>query len=110
MDETDIIKVEDVKEEKPEEIVEEEVKETIEETAEESGSKNNYPTQLVLTIRTIVGAYVMYLAYQIITSGSEITPFMWAAVVLFIVAGAGLVIMSVKRFITGEYEGGKKDV
>ena len=87
----------------PEEIKPEEDKET-------KGSKNNYPTQIVLTIRTIVGAYVMYLAYQIITSDSEVTPFMWAAIVLFIVAGAGLVIMSVKRFITGEYEGGKKDV
>lgn len=81
--------------------------EHIEET---SAEKKNYPTQVVLTIRTIVGAYVIYLAYQIITSDSEVTPLMWAAVALFIVAGAGLVIMSVKHFIMGEYEGGKKDV
>ena len=70
----------------------------------------NYPTQAVLTIRAIVGAYVLYLAYQIITSDNEVTPLMWAAVGLFIVAGSGLVIMSVKHFICGEYEGGKKDV
>ena len=35
---------------------------------------------------------------------------MWIAVAVFIVAGAALVIMSVKHFICGEYEGGKKDV
>ncbi len=92
------------------------VTETEEETAveevtapEEEVKKNNYPTQVVLTIRTIVGAYVIYLAYQIITSGSEITPLLWVAVAVFIVAGVGLVIMSVKHFICGEYEGGKKD-
>ncbi|MCR5686460.1 MAG: hypothetical protein K6G58_00300 [Lachnospiraceae bacterium] len=65
---------------------------------------NNYPSQTVLTIRAIVGGYVMYLAYQIITSDSELTPLMWAAVILFIVAGAGLIIMSVKHFICKEYK------
>ncbi|MCR5301180.1 MAG: hypothetical protein K6E49_01940 [Lachnospiraceae bacterium] len=79
-------------------------------TEDETGEKRSFPTQVVLTIRTIVGAYVIYLAYQIITSDEEVTPWMWAAVVLFIVAGAALVIMSVKHFIMGEYEGGKKDV
>ena len=68
-----------------------------------------YPTQVVLTIRTIVGGYLMYLAYQIITSGNPINAFMWIAVGIFIIAGAALVIMSVKHFICGEYEGGKKD-
>ena len=78
---------------------------------EEKNDKNNknYPSQTVLTIRAIVGGYVIYLAYQIITSKSETTPLMWAAIVLFIVAGSALVIMSVKHFICGEYEGGKKD-
>ena len=68
-----------------------------------------YPTQVVLSIRAIVGGYLMYLAYQIITSDSEITTLMWIAVGIFILAGAALVIMSVKHFICGEYEGGKKD-
>ena len=88
-------------------------KEITEDTAGKEQDKeksNNYPTQVVLTIRTIVGAYVLYLAYQIVTSGGEKSPFIWAAVALFIVAGAGLVIMSVKHFICGEYEGGKKDI
>lgn len=77
---------------------------------EEPEKKTNYPTQAVLTIRAIVGGYVLYLAYQIITSDSKVTVPMWLAVGLFIVAGSGLVIMSVKHFICGEYEGGKKDV
>jgi len=76
----------------------------------EETRKKSYPTQTVLTIRAIVGGYVFYLAYQIVTSGDEVTGPMWAAIGLFFVAGAALVIMSVKHFICGEYEGGKKDV
>ncbi len=84
--------------------IEESDKETGEETA-----KKNYPLQASLTIRAIVGGYVLYLAYQIITSKSEISPWMWVAVGVFVIAGCGLVIMSVKHFICGEYIGGKKD-
>ena len=78
------------------------------EEAEET-KKSRYPTQVVLSIRIIIGAYVLYLAYQIATSDNEVTPLMWAAVILFIVSGTALVIMSLKHFIAGEYEGGKKD-
>lgn len=103
--------VKDMEENNIEPVEEQEDQEIAETPVEEEPVKrNNYPTQVVLTIRTIVGAYVIYLAYQIITSDSEVTPFMWAAVALFIIAGAALVIMSVKHFIMGEYEGGKKDV
>ena len=56
------------------------------------------------------GVYVVYLAYQIITSGDEKSIPIWAAVVLFIVVGSVLAIMSIKHFICGEYEGGKKDI
>ena len=76
----------------------------------EKSSKKTYPTQAVLTIRMIVGVYVAYLAYQIITSKEEIPPLMWVPIVIFIIAGAALVITSVKHFVCGEYEGGKKDV
>ena len=78
-------------------------------TDKDSG-QSNYPTQLALGIRAIVGAYVLYLAYQISTSDNEVTVPMWIAVAVFVVAGAALVIMSVKHYISGEYEGGKKDV
>ena len=89
--------------------------ETVEETAvttdtgkEEERSK--YPTQALLVIRAVVGAYVFYMAYGIVTSGKEISTLMWAAVALFFTAGAALVILSIKHFICGEYEGGKKDI
>ena len=75
---------------------------------EENEKKKKYPSQAVLTIRAIVGAYVFYLAYQIVTSESTKSIPIWIAVVIFFAAGAGLVIMSVKHFICGEYEG-KKD-
>ena len=78
--------------------------------ADKDTGRSNYPTQLALGIRAIVGAYVLYLAYQIITSDNEVTVPMWIAVAVFIVAGVALVIMSVKHYISGEYEGGKKDV
>lgn len=72
---------------------------------DETGKSKNYPTQVVLTIRAIVGAYVFYLAYQIVTSGNELSIPMWIAVIVFFVAGAGLVIMSIKHFICKEYSG-----
>ena len=74
------------------------------EIQEPEEEQNNYPSQTVLTIRAIVGGYVMYLAYQIITSDSEKTPLIWAAVVFFIIAGAALIIMSIKHFICKEYK------
>ena len=85
-------------------------KDKTEEKTEEKIESRNYPTQAVLTIRAIVGIYVAYLAYQIITSGDEKSPWIWAVVVLFILAGVGLVAMSVKHFVCGEYKDGKKDI
>lgn len=86
----------------------EELKKETEESQNESKGRN-FPTQAALIIRALVGGYVAYLAYQIATSKSEITPIMWAAVAVFTVGGVGLVIMSIKHFICGEYEGGSKD-
>ena len=112
--ENEIIEVMDTTEEPATETVTEAVTEAavepVTETASESEtSGKKYPPQMSLTIRAIVGGYVLYLAYQIATSDNEVTIPMWIAVGLFVVAGAGLVIMSIKHFICGEYEGGKKD-
>lgn len=86
------------------------VDKTVEETGEDNGSKKRvFPTQTQLAIRAIVGGYVLYLAYQIATSKEELTWLMWAAVAVFVVAGVALVIMSVKHFILGEYDGGRAD-
>ena len=72
-------------------------------------NKKSYPTQTLLAIRALVGGYVLYLAYGLFTSKDELTPVMWGAAILFIVAGVALVVLSIKHFISGEYEGGKKD-
>ena len=110
MEENEIIEANEVKEDAAVEAVTEleTASETVTETEpEEKGKK--YPPQMSLTIRAIVGAYVLYLAYQIATSDSEVTIPMWLAVGVFVIAGTGLVIMSIKHFICGEYEGGRKD-
>ena len=98
------------------EIVEKVEGEIVEETSEaakeipddDNGGKS-YPTQALLAIRALVGGYVLYLAYGLFTSKDELTPLMWGAAIVFIVAGVALIVLSVKRFICGEYEGGKKD-
>jgi len=68
-----------------------------------------YPKQIILTIRVIVGGYLDYLAYQIITSGEEKGPFMYCAVVAFIISGTFLAGWSLLSLILGKYEGGKAD-
>ena len=86
--------------------------EVVEDAGEESaaeGKKSSYPTQVALGIRAVVGAYVVYLAYQLFTSKNEMTPVMWAAAVLFIVAGVALIGFSIKHYVCGEYEGGRQD-
>ena len=88
----------------------EEQKEHEEQEEQEISEKSAYPTQTLLAIRAIVGGYVIYLAYQLVTSGDKMSIPIWAAVVVFIIAGAALIVLSVKHFICGEYEGGKKDV
>lgn len=71
--------------------------------------KSNYPTQIVLSIRAIVGAYVLYQAYLVATSKDPKSTFMWIAVVVIAVCGFGFVVTSILHFIRGEYEGGKAD-
>lgn len=77
---------------------------------EENKNQNNYPTQVMLTVRGIVGAYVLYQAYSIATSDSPKTTAMWMFVVLFVVCGAGFLATSIKHYILGEYQGGKADL
>ncbi len=95
------------------ENIEGEIVETLPETSdadtEESKGGKSYPTQTLLAIRALVGGYVLYLAYGLFKSKDELTPLMWGAAIVFIVAGVALIVLSVKHFIFGEYEGGKKD-
>lgn len=88
------------------EVTETEVTET-EETEETAGEENGgkgKTTQLVLTIRVVVGAYLVYLAYQIFTSENELTIPIKICAALFVVIGAALVIWSGIRFIKKDYD------
>lgn len=66
-------------------------------------------TQAVLSIRVLVGAYVIYMAYGILTSGNDKSIFMILAAILLGIAGAILVALSGLQLMRGQYAGGKAD-
>ncbi len=75
--------------------------------------QGSLPTQMGLLFRTIAGAYLMYLAYSIYGSaenvvGVEKIAFV-AAIAVFAIVGAAVVISSLRSMQRGEYEGGAGD-
>lgn len=72
-------------------------------------SPKRYPTQLVLTIRVLVGAYVLYSVYEVMTSGEDKSMWMYLAVAFIAVAGTVILVWALKMLICGQYEGGKAD-
>ncbi len=79
------------------------------ETVKESDAGSSYPTQMLLTIRALVGGYLLYLTYGLITSEDAKSPMIYVAIAVFLIAGILLIAFSIKRYIKGEYEGGKSD-
>jgi len=77
----------------------------------EKKSKRYLPTQSMLSIRVVVGVYLIYLAYDIANTEaltvSRIGIILFC--ILFVIAGIVLVITTVRSFIRGEYIGGKAD-
>lgn len=71
--------------------------------------KKVFTTQTSLSIRIIVGAYILYNMYQIYTSDSEKSVFIIVMMILLSVVSLALIVFSVKNFIMGEYVGGKAD-
>lgn len=71
--------------------------------------ERRYPSQLSLTIRVIVGGYLDYEAYSIMTSGLEKSPYIYIAVVAFVIIGTILAAWSLLYLALGKYEGGKAD-
>ncbi len=64
-------------------------------------------TKVGLTLRILVAAYVLYLAYGLVegfgeTTGSE-RIFIGAAIVIFLAAGGAILILSAKKLIRKEY-------
>lgn len=100
--------MEEMKEEITEELSEE-LSEEITEEKKDGKKKKVLASQTSLTIRVVVGAYILYNMYQIYTSDSEKSVFIIIMMILLSVISAALVIFSVKNFIMGEYVGGKAD-
>lgn len=71
------------------------------------GKKKSGDTKIGLTLRILVSAYVLYLAYGLIegfgeTAGND-RIFIAAAIVIFIAAGGAILILSAKKLIRKEY-------
>lgn len=73
--------------------------------------KKYLPNQSMLAIKAVLGGYLVYLAYDImsteILTGPRIGIILFC--VLFVIAGIFLVITTIRSFIKGEYIGGKAD-
>jgi len=74
-------------------------------------AKNPLPNQGMLAIRAIVGGYLVYLAYDILSTESTTVPRIGILLfcILFVIAGSALVVMTIRSFVKGEYIGGKAD-
>lgn len=75
--------------------------------------RSGLPTRMGLMFRIAAGAYLMYLAYSIYTGsgnmeGAEKIAFV-AAIVIFAIVGAVIIVTSLRALQRGEYEGGAAD-
>lgn len=75
--------------------------------------KRNGDTKLSLTLRMVVAAYVLYLAYGLIRDfGKNVGNdrfFIGAAIIFFVVAGGALLILSARKLIRKEYIDAEED-
>ena len=73
----------------------------------EKGNRNSRDTKVGLTLRVLVSAYVLYLAYGLIQGFGETTGndriFIAIAIVVFVAAGGAILIISAKKLIKKEY-------
>ncbi len=73
--------------------------------------KKYLPNQSMLAIKAILGGYLVYLAYDVmsteILTGPRVSITLFC--ILFVIAGIVLVVTTVRSFIRGEYVGGKAD-
>lgn len=73
--------------------------------------KKYLPNQSMLAIKAVLGGYLVYLAYDIMSTEILTGPRIGITLfcVLFVIAGIFLVITTIRSFIKGEYIGGKAD-
>lgn len=74
-------------------------------------NKTVLPNQAMLFLRGLIGFYLIYLAYELIRDESRVAPrpVIIICAILFIIAGAVLVVYIIRSWIRGEYIGGKAD-
>ena len=85
--------------------------EIVEEKSEnvQDTKKKSYPSKGMLSIRIVVGAYILYNMYEIIVSDSEKSVLIYVLVAALTVAAGIIIVMSIIHYIKGEYSGGKAD-
>ena len=78
----------------------------------ENKSRKYLPNQSMLAIKVILGGYLVYLAYDIMSTEIYAGPRIGIVLfcILFVVAGIFLIITTARSFIRGEYIGGKADI
>lgn len=72
-------------------------------------NNQNLPTKISLSIRILVSAYILYLAYGLITSDEPRAWYIWIFIVIFVGAGVLLISLSTYALAKGAYQGGKLD-
>ena len=75
--------------------------------------KKGLPNKAMLVMRGIIGAYLLFLVYQLAKSlstatGGERAAFI-IAIVIFAIAGLGVLALTVYDYARGAYVGGKLD-
>ena len=77
----------------------------------EEKKKSNIPSSTMLTIRAIIGGYLVYLAYDLFTTrdGNISFPLLVLICIVFAVVGGAACIHGVYCLYKGIYDGGKND-
>ncbi len=73
--------------------------------------KSYLPNQSMLAIKAVLGGYLVYLAYDVMSTEMLAGPRIGITLfcILFVVAGIVLLFTTIRSFIRGEYVGGKAD-
>ena len=79
----------------------------------DNNNRRKGDTKVGLTLRILVAAYVLYLAYDLIRGFGETAEnnriFIAAAIVLFLIGGGAILILSAKKLIRKEYIDANED-
>lgn len=89
------------------------LREADENAGDDNHNRRKGDTKVSLTLRILVAAYVLYLAYGLIQDFEKNTGnnriFIAAAIGVFLIAGGGILILSVKKLIRKEYVDANED-